>query len=112
MSMFNSIKRFFRGSADENVAVPVPPRPTPLSERKKKGMDIGSEKHEADLEAARRDALTNKSSADPYSTAAWEIDPDSGRRRLRKIDPVNANKKKQPNNPYDTSSDLNPWKRG
>jgi len=111
MSVFNSIKRIFGGSASEPVNPVTPPRPTPLSERKKKGLAIGAEKHRADIAAAKKDAQTNQQSNDPYSTAAWEVDAGSGRRRLKKVDPTGAFRQDNPNNPYDTSTELDPWKR-
>jgi len=113
MALMNSIKRLFGGSsAEQSASVPVPPKPTSLTERQRQGKDIGSGSHQDAIEAAKRESQNSRRNDDPYSTAAWEVDPTSGRKRLSKTNPLDTNKGADPNNPYDTSTELDPWKRG
>jgi len=111
MSLLGKIKSLL-GQGPEQIAMPPAPtpRPTSLAERKKKGMDVSPDPSLHDLEATRAMRDSAAHSDNPYETAAWEVDPTSGRRRLTRINPTHA-AKKTPNNPYDTSSNLDPWKR-
>jgi hypothetical protein len=111
MSLLEKIKSLL-GKEQEEIAIPPAPtpRPTSLAERKQKGMDIGRDPSLSDPEATRAMRNSTANSDNPYETAAWEVDATSGRRRLTRINPGQT-AKKTPNNPYDTSSDLDPWKR-
>ena len=111
MSLVDKIKSVFGAKPEAKEAAPPvqPPRPTSLAERRKRGLHTGVDPAIADAETGRSFGDSN---SDPYSTAAWEVDATSGRRRLKKTDPAGAGKKYVENNPYDTSDNLDPWKRG
>ncbi len=111
MSLLSKLKTIFNREPEPEYRPPADiPRPTSLAERKKKGMDVGGDSSLLDRETKARLRHTPQQSDDPYATAAWEIDAASGRRRLKRTNIAKV-AKKSPNNPYDTSSDLDPWQR-
>jgi len=112
MAFMDSIKKLIGGSKEPAAPLPEPPRPTSLTERKRRGMDVSTGRHQDAMKDARKEAQTTRRSDDPYATAAWEVDPNSGRRRLARVNPLDGNKAKDPDNPYDTSTELDPWRRG
>jgi len=111
MSLFDKIKSKF-SKPEEPPVVVTPPRPTSLSERKQKGMNVGVDAKLKNPDRSYKPSGLGGGSNDPYSTAAWEVDPESGRRRLKNTNPVNTNKHRDEFNPYDTSDELDPWKKG
>jgi|GEM_PF-3491836 len=110
MSLIKKIRSLL-GQEPEQLIVPQAPtpRPTSLAERKQKGINVSRDPSLADTEATRAMRDSSANSDNPYETAAWEVDVTSGRRRLKRINATHT-AKKAPNNPYDTSSNLDPWK--
>jgi hypothetical protein len=111
MSLLGKIRSLLH-KEPESAAKPLvaAPRPTSLTERKQQGIDISVDPGLKDPEAARAMRYSTAQNDNPYETATWEVDVISGRRRLQRIKPTHT-AKKTPNNPYNTSSNLDPWKR-
>ena len=111
MSLLEKLKSLLGKTESAPIAPAHMPRPTSLADRRKQGLNLSVDPGLKDAQSNQDIHGFKKRSDDPYATAAWEVDPTSGRRRLKQVNPGDSNKDKGVDNPYDTSSNLDPWKR-